>query len=237
WMPVESRREISKRGARVLNNETGDARILVLALSNNHRCALVDGLTDELMSVGLFTRQCHEHGVPLHSPRVIRDVFHLAIKWADDLANWSRVEKGLELHESLIRPPQDGFAAANWGKAFNGAMHWSRRLVPPTHSCELALPAAVFPRAAGESLCESPHAAQDPNSGRLFPPDAKTPPLRNARRNSTPVCSYVRHRAPLDRQIRDGQRADSRRKKRHTFRVHIRLADQPSARFPFFQQW
>src|SRR5439155_4111980 len=92
-MPVESRREISKRGPRVLNNQTRDARISLLAFSNDHRCALVDGLTDELMSVGLFAPQRHEHGVPLHSPRVIRDIFHLAIKWADDLANWSRVEK------------------------------------------------------------------------------------------------------------------------------------------------
>src|SRR6266853_207326 len=208
-MPVESRREISKRGTRVLNNQTRDARIFLLAFSN-------------------------KHGVPLHSPRVIRDIFHLAIKWADHLANWSRVEKRLELHKALIHPPQDGFAAASWGVAFNGATHWLRRLVPPTQFCELALPAAVFRRVAGESLCESPHAAQDPNSGRLSPPDAKRSALRQAHRNSTPVCSYVRHRAPLDRQIRDGQRADSRRKRRHTFPVHIRLADQPFARFPFF---
>src|SRR5258708_38781237 len=143
-MAVESRREISKRGTRVLNNQTRDARMFLLAFSNNHRCAFVDGLTDELMSVGLFAPQRHEHGVPLHSPRVIRDIFHLAIKWADDLANWSRVEKRLELHEALIHPPQDGFAAASWGGAVNWAAHCVRGPAPPTLFCGLALPAAAF---------------------------------------------------------------------------------------------
>jgi ABC-type uncharacterized transport system YnjBCD substrate-binding protein len=59
----------------------------------------------------------------LRSPRVIRDIFHLAINWADDLPNWSCVEKNLELHEVLISPPQDGRAAANSGTAFNFAKH------------------------------------------------------------------------------------------------------------------
>jgi hypothetical protein len=39
----------------------------------------VDGVTDELVPIGFLTPQRNEHGVPLHSPRVIRDIFHRAI--------------------------------------------------------------------------------------------------------------------------------------------------------------
>src|SRR6266545_6445130 len=134
-MSVKSRRKVSKRGARVLNNEARNARIIVLAFSNDHRCAFVDGLTDELMTIGFLAPQCHEHAVPLHSPRVIRDVFHRAIRCPDDLANCSRGEESLEQHEALTCPQWDGFAAANHGEVFNGATHWLRRFVPPTESC------------------------------------------------------------------------------------------------------
>jgi len=36
-------------------------------------------VTDVLVPISFLTPQGHEHGVPLHSPRVIRDVFHRAI--------------------------------------------------------------------------------------------------------------------------------------------------------------
>src|SRR6266542_495213 len=214
-MSVKSRRKVSKRGSRVLNNEARNARIIVLAFSNDHRCAFVDGLTDELMTIGFLAPQCHEHAVPLHSPRVIRDVFHWAIKWPDDLANWSRREESLELHE----------VSASRDEAFNGARHWLRRFVPPRQSCGLVLPAAIFRLAAREAPCESPHAAQDRDSGRPSPQDGKRSALLPARRNSTPVCSCAHHRAPRDRQTQGARPEGSRRRKRRTFPLHILLGD------------
>src|SRR6516165_8362352 len=144
----------------------GGARIVSLAFSNDHRRAFVDGLTDELMAIGFLAPQCREQGVPLHSPRVIRDVFHRAIKWPDDLANWSRGKENLELHEALTFP----------NEAFNGAKHWLRRLV---------LSAVFFPLAPRESLCESPHAAQDLDSGQLSRRAGQRSAPRRARRSST----------------------------------------------------
>src|SRR4029077_13877509 len=234
---VKSRREICKRGARILDNKTSNARVFFLAFGNNHRCAFANSLPDKLMPVGFLSPQCHEHGVPLHSPRVIRDVFHRAINWPDDFANWSRGEESPELHEALISPLQDGFAAATWDEAFNGVRHWLRGFVPPTHSCGLALSASFFPLAPRESLCESPHAAQDLDSGPPSPRAGQISAPRRARRNSTPVCSCVHHRAQPDRQIRDARRAGSRQKKRRTSLVHTHLEDQPSGRFRFFQRW
>jgi hypothetical protein len=63
-----------------------------LAISDNHRSAFFDGLTDEFVAVHFFAPDCHEKAIPLHSPRVIRDAFHWAIKRPDDLANWNRGE-------------------------------------------------------------------------------------------------------------------------------------------------
>src|ERR1043166_9652337 len=214
-MPVKSCRKISKCGASVLDNETGGAEIVVLAFSNDHRRAFVDSLTNELMAIGSLAPQRREQAVPLHSPRVIGDVFHWAIKWPDDLANWSRREESLELHE--VSPSRD--------EAFNGVRHWLRRFVPPTQSCALALPAAVFRVAAREAPCESPHAAQDQDSGRLSPQDGKRLALLQARRNSTLVCSCAHHRAPRDRQTQGARLEDNRRRKRRTFPLHIPLGD------------
>ena len=76
---------------------------LFLAFRHDHRCAFFDGLLDEFVAIGFFTPQCHEHAIPLHSPRVIRDAFHRAIKWADDLANWNRGDESFELHEVNMR--------------------------------------------------------------------------------------------------------------------------------------
>src|SRR5947209_2899698 len=224
---VKSRRKISKRSTRVLDHEASNARIFFLAFSNDHRCAFADGLTDKFVPVGFLAPQCHEQGVPLHSPRVIRDVFHRAIKWPDDLANWSRGEESLELHEALTFP----------NEAFNGAKHWLRRSVPPKQVCGFALPAAFFPLAPRESLCESPHAAQDQDSGQLSPRAGQRSAPRQARRNSTRVWSCAHHRAPPDLQTPDDRRADTRQKKRRTFPLHTRLEGQPSVRFQFFQQW
>src|SRR5262249_23052695 len=167
------------------------------------------------MAIGLLAPQCREQAVSLHSPRVIRDVFHWAIKWPDDLANWSRAEESLELHEVL----------ASRNEAFNGVRHWLRRFFPPTRSCGLALPAAVFRLAAREPPCESPHAAQDQDNGRPSPQDGKRSALLQARRNSTPVCSCAHHRAQQDRQTRGARPEDSRRKKQRIFLLHIRLED------------
>ena len=49
------------------------------ALCDDYRRPFVDGVTDELMPIGFLTPQRHKHGVPLYSPRVIRDAFHRAI--------------------------------------------------------------------------------------------------------------------------------------------------------------
>jgi hypothetical protein len=38
------------------------------------------------MAITFFAAQCDEKTVPLHTPRVIRDAFHDAIKRPDDLA-------------------------------------------------------------------------------------------------------------------------------------------------------
>src|SRR5262249_5675401 len=115
-----------------------------------------------------------------HTPRVIRDVFHRAIKCPDDLANCSGGEEILELHEVSTRPQRDGFATANQGEVFNGAEHWLRRFVPPAQASEFALPALFFRLALRKPLCESPHAAQDLGSGPPFPPLGKKLVLRSA---------------------------------------------------------
>src|SRR5205814_10197849 len=138
--------------------------ILFLAYVNDYLCTVCDCLTDEFVTIGFLAPQCHEHAIPLHAARVIRDVFHRAIKCPDDLANCSRGEKSLELHEALTCPQRDRFAAANHGEVFNCARHWLRRLVPPVRSYGF-VPALFFPLAVRESLCESPHAAQDLDSG------------------------------------------------------------------------
>jgi len=148
-------------------------KVLFLAFGNNYRCAFFDCLTDKFVAIGFLTPQRHEHAIPLHTPRVIRDVFHRAIKCTDDLANCSRGEESLELHEALTCPQRDGFAAAIHGDVFNGARHWLGRFVPPAQACAFALPALFFPLALRESLCESPHAAQDLDSGPPSPPLGK----------------------------------------------------------------
>src|SRR6266480_3800351 len=146
-MSVESCRKIGQRSTGVFDNEGRNASIVSLTFRNDHGCAFFDGLIDELMSIGFFATQCHEQAIPLHSPRVIRDAFHRAIKCPDDLANWNRGDESFELHEvSTCR-----------GKAFNDAKHWLRRLALPAQPCELAPP---------ESLCEFPDAAQDRDTGQ-----------------------------------------------------------------------
>src|SRR5439155_25022341 len=110
----------------VFNKQTSNARVFLFALGDNHRRPFVDGVTDVLVPISFLTPERHEHGVPLRSPRVIRDVFHRAINWPEDLANWRRSEKGLELHEALTAPTGDGFATANLGEALNVANHRSR---------------------------------------------------------------------------------------------------------------
>src|SRR2546429_1688131 len=136
-MSVKIRRKISECIARVFDKKTGNARMLFVAFRSDHRCAFFDSLADEFVAIAGFASQCHEQAIPLHSPRVIRDAFHRAIKCPDDLASWKRGGESFELHEVLTCPPGDGFAAANRGKAFNGVEHWLRRLVPRARPCEL----------------------------------------------------------------------------------------------------
>src|SRR5213080_491296 len=148
-MSVKIRRKISECIARVFDKKTGNARMLFVAFRSDHRCAFFDSLADEFVAIAGFAPQCHEQAIPLHSPRVIRDAFHRAIKCPDDLANWKRDGESFELHEgSTFRD-----------KAFNDAKHWLRRLALPAQPCELAPP---------ESLCEFPHAAQDRDTGQPF---------------------------------------------------------------------
>jgi hypothetical protein len=54
------------------------------------------------MAVGFLAPQRHEHAVPLHTARVIRDAFHCAIMSADDLAHRKAAEKRFELHTNSI---------------------------------------------------------------------------------------------------------------------------------------
>src|SRR6266540_1987862 len=102
------------------------------------------------MPIGFFTPQCHEHAIPLHSPRVIRDAFHRAMKCPDDLANRNRGDKSFELHEVLTSPPREGFAVPSRSKAFRGGAHWLRRLGRPGQSCGLAPPTQLFELAPRE---------------------------------------------------------------------------------------
>src|SRR6266536_567138 len=170
-MPVENRGEISERSARIFDDKTGGARSFLLAFRDDHWGAFFDGLADEFVSIGFFTPQCHEHAIPLHSPRVIRDAFHRAIKCPDDLANWNRGDKSFELHGVSTPPPavwRDGFAAAKRGKAFKDVRHWLRPLGRPAPSCGLAPPAQLFELAPRESLCESAPGAEDRDIGQPF---------------------------------------------------------------------
>ena len=84
---------------RVLDHDAGGARLLDLVLRHDHRCAFFDGLIDELVAIAFFAAQCDEKTVPLHSPRVIRDAFHDAIKRPDDVAWGNRCDESFELHE------------------------------------------------------------------------------------------------------------------------------------------
>src|SRR4030095_130987 len=92
------------------------------------------------------------------------DAFHRAIKWPDDLANWSCGDKSFELHEVSTSPPRDRFAAAKRGKAFKDARHWLRRL--GRRSCGPAPPAQLFELAPREWLCESAPAVEDRDIGQ-----------------------------------------------------------------------
>src|SRR5205814_3259625 len=125
-MSVESCRKIGQRSAGVFDNEGRNAPIVSLTFRNDHGCAFFDGLIDEVMSIGFFATQCHEQAIPLHSPRVIRDAFHRAIKCPDDLANWKRSEESFELHAvSTCR-----------AKAFNDVKHGLRQLASRVWLCE-----------------------------------------------------------------------------------------------------
>src|SRR5205823_12652142 len=104
------------------------------------------------------------------------DDYQIAVIRPGEQSNKSRIEKSYELNEALTSPRRDGLATANRDKAFNSridfgvnvADHRLRRFVPPALACGFAQPASIFRLAERESLCESPHAAQDPDNGRLF---------------------------------------------------------------------
>ena len=96
---VKGGAEIGESLARVLDHKAGRARRLNLLLRHDDRGAFFDGLIDELVAIALFAAQCDEKKVPLHTPRVIRDAFHDAIKRPDDLAGGNRGGENFELHE------------------------------------------------------------------------------------------------------------------------------------------
>jgi hypothetical protein len=58
-------------------------------------------LIDELMAIAFLTADGNEKSVALHSPRVIRDAFHFAIKCADDPMWRERTAENFELHVKL----------------------------------------------------------------------------------------------------------------------------------------
>ncbi len=128
---VKGRAEIGEGVARVLDHEAGRARLLNLLLRHDDRGAFFDGLLDELVAIAFFAAQCDEKKVPLHTPRVIRDAFHDAIKRPDDLAGGNRGGENFELHEmakggrktlngvaalvKATRPATGGFPASSCG--------------------------------------------------------------------------------------------------------------------------
>ena len=87
--------------------------MFLFTLRDNHGRAFFDGLADEFVSVIFLSPQRHEETVFLHSPRVIRDTFHCAIKRPDELTDWNCAGKSFELHES----------SASRRKALNGVRH------------------------------------------------------------------------------------------------------------------
>ncbi len=156
--------------------------MLLCALRHDARSALFYGLADEIMTIDFFPPQCHEQAILLHSPRVIRDTFHCAIKCPDDLANWNRGGKSFELHE----------VSASGRKAFNGMRHWLRRRAPPAGPCEF------------------PHAAQDPDNVPPFLRYVKRLDRLPCHHSSIPACSSARRPARPNRQIRGDPPADNR---------------------------
>ncbi len=98
---VEIGGQIGQRAAGVFHHHAGGAGMFFFALRHDDGRAFFDGLAYELVAVAFSPAQRHEQAVPLHSPRVIRDTFHSAIKWPDDLADWNRGNESFELHEAL----------------------------------------------------------------------------------------------------------------------------------------
>ena len=94
--------------------------MLHLVLRHDHRGAFFDGLLDELVAIAFFPAQCDEKAIPLHTPRVIRDAFHDAIKRPDDLAGGNGCDESFELHAKW----------SNGRSALNGVTHGLRPLVP-----------------------------------------------------------------------------------------------------------
>jgi hypothetical protein len=58
-------------------------------------------LIDELMAIAFLTADGNEKSVALHSPRVIRDAFHFAIKRPDDPTWRDGPGENFELHVKL----------------------------------------------------------------------------------------------------------------------------------------
>src|SRR6266705_2241343 len=140
------------------------------------------------MAIAFFAAQCDEKKVPLHTPRVIRDAFHDAIKRPDDLAGGNRGGENFEQHEV----EKDG------SRALNGVRHWLRLLVPRL---------AISPL---------PHAAQDRDNAPPSPQCAKRWDPRRARRSSTPASSCARRPAQRVRRTPDVRTANNPRTKQHT---------------------
>jgi hypothetical protein len=82
----------------VIDQETGRARGHDFALGHDHTGSFLDRLIQELMAIAFLTANGNEKAVPLHSPRVIRDAFHLAIKCPDDPTWRDGAGEYFELH-------------------------------------------------------------------------------------------------------------------------------------------
>src|SRR6266403_3782519 len=68
----------------MIDYETSGARGGDFALGHDHAGSFLDRLFEELAAIAYLTANGNEKTIPLHSPRVIRDAFHLAIKRPDD---------------------------------------------------------------------------------------------------------------------------------------------------------
>src|SRR5207248_10849273 len=94
---------VRHRRTAIADDGTGSAWGRNFAFGYGHTRSLFDRLIDKLMAIAFLTTDGNEKSVSLHSPRVIRDAFHFAIKRPDDPTWRNGPGENFELHVKLKR--------------------------------------------------------------------------------------------------------------------------------------